>query len=70
MVEFRQLARLLREIGLSAEARTEGDAVLTALKLHPTDQQQPQAASPAAHSAQADATYIVRLPLRSERNPQ
>jgi len=49
LVQLRaQLARLLREIGLTAEARSEGDAVLAALKVHPTDQKQPQAASPAA----------------------
>jgi len=54
-----QLARLLREIGLRAEARSEGDAVLTALKVHPTDQNRPQAASPAALEIRAAALEAI-----------
>jgi len=54
-----QLARMLREIGLSAEARSEGEAVLTALKLHPTDQNQPQAASPLALEIRAAALEAI-----------
>jgi len=54
-----QLGRLLREIGLSAEARSEGDAVLAALKVHPTDQKQPQAASPIALEIRAAALEAI-----------
>jgi hypothetical protein len=43
-----QLARLLRQIGLGAEARAEGEAVLAALKVHPTDGNQVRAANPLA----------------------
>jgi hypothetical protein len=50
-----QLARLLREVGLNAEARSEGEAVLAALKVHATDQNQPQAASPLALEIRAAA---------------
>ena len=54
-----QLARLLREIGLSAEARAEGDAVLTALRVHPTDQNQLRAASPLALEIRAAALEAI-----------
>jgi hypothetical protein len=54
-----QLARLLREIGLNAEAQSEGDAVLAALRLHPTDQNQPQTASPLALEIRAAALEAI-----------
>jgi hypothetical protein len=49
------LARLLRDVGLSAEARSEGNAILNALRVHPTDQDQLQAASPGALEIRAAA---------------
>ncbi len=54
-----QLARLLREVGLNAEARSEGEAVLAGLKVHPTDMNRPQAASPLALEIRAAALEAI-----------
>jgi hypothetical protein len=54
-----QLARVLREVGLNAEARSEGNVVLSALKVHPTNQNRLQAAGPAALEIRAAALEAI-----------
>jgi hypothetical protein len=54
-----QLARLLREIGLHAEARTEGEAVLATLRKHPTDNDVSNVTSPLALEIRAAAIEAI-----------
>jgi hypothetical protein len=77
-----QLARLLRDVGLAASARSEGNAVLGLLKAHPTEENQVQAASPAAleiraaaleaigDDRQAARVYARRIELRTRELPK
>jgi hypothetical protein len=59
------LARLLREIGLDAEARTEGAAVWRTLRSRATSPGQPQPEDPAALELQAAALEAVGVDQRA-----
>jgi hypothetical protein len=55
------LARLLRDIGLRSEARSEGDAILAALRVHPTELNQVQSASPWLIQVQAASPCALEI---------